>query len=309
LLAGSGPIERGEGGAVEFTRILTLGRDLYLDDHRIDGRPVLPFAVATELMAEAAAAGWPGWEVVAVRDVRLLKGVSVEGTGVPLRVSARPRAELGRVDEGPVLDLTIASGPDFRLAHYRATVEMGRDPGSVRGRWAAEVAVGAARALEGAGAFPMDVEEAYRSWLFHGPMFRGIVSIESIGPGGARAVLRPSDPRDCLGGEPAGDWLFDPVLVDSALQMQVLWARLHWDVTLLPHGVGEFRRFGPLRAGSTGSPRDIRYELRVRPESRAPMSHADHLFYDSEGGLLGLLAHVEGTGSRALNRLAGGASV
>ena len=29
-------------------------------------------------------------------------------------------------------------------------------------------------------------------------------------------------------------WLLDPVMLDSALQIQVLWARLQWEVTLLP---------------------------------------------------------------------------
>ena len=35
------------------------------------------------------------------------------------------------------------------------------------------------------------------------------------------------------------------------------------------------------------------------------MSHADHLFYDPDGRLLGILAGVEGIGSKAFNRLAG----
>jgi hypothetical protein len=256
-------------------------------------------------MAEVAAAGWPGWEVAAVRDVRLLKGITVEGARLPLRVAARPRVGSDPAAAAPTLDLTVSSGDEPRLVHYRAVVELGRDPGSARDRRAAEVA-GEAVALDGAGPMPMSVAEAYRSWLFHGPIFQGIVAIESIGPGGARAVLRPSSPRDCLRGGPGGDWLFDPVLVDSALQMQVLWARLHWDVTLLPFGAGEFRRFGPIGVESSGSrSREIRYELRIRPESRAPMSHADHLFYDPDGRLLGVLVGVEGTGSKALNRLAG----
>ena len=54
---------------------MDLERDLYLRDHRLDGRPVLPFAVALELMAEVAAAGWPDREVIAVRHVRLLRGI------------------------------------------------------------------------------------------------------------------------------------------------------------------------------------------------------------------------------------------
>ena len=147
--------------------------------------------MATELMAEVAAAGWPGWDVLAVREVRLLKGITVEGAGVPLKVMALPRAGAGAdpVAAGPTLDLTVSSGDAAGWSITRAVVELGRDPGSARDRRAAEVAGGAA-ALEGAGRMPMSVAEAYRSWLFHGPIFQGIVAIESIGPGGARAVLR-----------------------------------------------------------------------------------------------------------------------
>src|SRR2546423_62472 len=40
--------------SLEIVRTLDPEHDLYLQDHRLDGRPVLPFAVALELMAEVA---------------------------------------------------------------------------------------------------------------------------------------------------------------------------------------------------------------------------------------------------------------
>jgi hypothetical protein len=156
--------------------------------------------------------------------------------------------------------------------------------------------------LDGAGPLPMGVEGAYQEWLFHGPIFRGIEAIEAIGPKGARAILRPSSIGECLGGASTGEWLFDPVVIDCALQMQVIWTRLHWDVTLLPSGAREFRRFGPLRDESRG----LRHELRIRPENQAPLSHADHIIYGPDGRLLATITDMEGTGSQALNRLAGG---
>ena len=52
--------------------------------------------------------------------------------------------------------------------------------------------------------------------------------------------------------------------------------------------------------------RGIIYELRIRPESQTPMCHADHYFFAPDGLLLGVLSDAEGTGSSALNRLAGG---
>jgi len=244
-------------------------------------------------MAEVAAAGWPELEVIAARHVRLLRGISLDGDSMPLRVVARPQA--GPTDAGLLIDVSIISGtiPGKSTTERRSSWAGCRVPPQF---------VEAPEVLENAGPLPMDVEAAYREWLFHGPIFRGIASIEAIGPKGVRASLRASSIADCLGGDPSGEWLFDPIAVDSALQIQVIWTRLHWGVTLLPSGAQEFRRFGSIRDGS----RVLQHELRIRPESQAPLSHADHFFLGSDGRLLATITDMEGTGSKALNRLAGG---
>ena len=82
--------------------------------------------------------------------------------------------------------------------------------------------------------------------------------------------------------------------------MQVLWARLEWDVTLLPAQIGSYTRASAPRPGEL-----VRHELRIRPESAAPMCHADHWLYGADGRLLATLGDVVGVGTRALNRLTG----
>jgi hypothetical protein len=123
-----------------------------------------------------------------------------------------------------------------------------------------------------------------------------------MGLSGARSMLSSSTPSDCLSEMTRGEWLIDPVVVDCGLQVNVLWARQHWDVTLLPSSLARYRRFAPL---SQDAP--IRHELRINPETQAPIVRADHYFYSHEGTLLGVLEGMEGTGSRALNRLAAAA--
>lgn len=311
LLAATSRRSHGADGGLEIVRPLDPAHDLYLNDHRLEGHPVFPFAMAIELMAEVAAAGRPELEVRSVRQVRLLRGITVDQTGQPVRVTARPRVpEPGETARSSrYLDLTIASADDPRIVHYRGLVELGSrtsgaglEDSSWPGRetWT----------LDNAMPFPMSVADAYHTWLFHGPLFQGITAVEAIGPTGARATLRHSSPLVCLSGEPGGDWLIDPVVIDSALQMQLLWARLHWDVTLLPSSVQEYRRFSPLRSaprapGGANEAAGIRYELRIRPESQAPICHADHYFYGTDGQLLGALTDMMGVGSTALNRLAG----
>jgi NAD(P)-dependent dehydrogenase (short-subunit alcohol dehydrogenase family) len=310
LLRAAGVLSRGEG-LVELRRSIDVKVDHYLKDHRLDGRPVFPFAMAMELMAEVASAAWPSLDLLAIGDIRLHRGVVLREDKEDVRVVARIRSSdvaKGRGGESATirdLDVAILGAGDPHRVHYQASVRLGR-----RAEAEASVYVADPSLLEGGELKSMGVEEAYRDWLFHGPFFQGITSIEAIGPRGARAILRPSSARACLCGDAPGEWLIDPILVDSALQMQVLWARLHWDVTLLPARIAEFRLHGPGVAAPAAGPPDggateVCYELRIRPESQAPTCHADHYFSSLDGRLLGVLTGVEGTGSKALNRLAG----
>jgi Polyketide synthase dehydratase len=58
------------GGLTMLTE-LDPGRQAFLDDHRIDGTPVLPGVMGMEGFAEAAHALLPGWHVSALEDVDL----------------------------------------------------------------------------------------------------------------------------------------------------------------------------------------------------------------------------------------------
>jgi acyl transferase domain-containing protein/NAD(P)-dependent dehydrogenase (short-subunit alcohol dehydrogenase family) len=299
LVATSSEFARSSDG-VSMVRTLDPARDRYLNDHRIDGRPVLPFVVAMEMMAEAAAAGWPELEVSGLDSIRLLKGVTLTDGPTDLLVTLRPsaasNAARGRSRE-IALDALIASTDTPARPHYKATVLL-RRPGEP-----APAPKGAAP-LAVAGSLPMGLDEAYREWLFHGPIFKGIAVVDSIGPEGARARLRTSTPADCLADRPAGTWLLDPVMLDSALQIQVLWGRLHWDMTLLPNVFASYRIYGPRPADAAA--RGVRHEMRTRPGNVPPACVADHDFFDHEGHLFASLHGVEGTASRALNRIAQG---
>ncbi len=63
------------GEGVRVLADLDPGRQAFLNDHRIDGTPVLPGVMGIEAFAEAAAAILPGWHVAAVEDVDLLAPV------------------------------------------------------------------------------------------------------------------------------------------------------------------------------------------------------------------------------------------
>ena len=272
--------------------------DVYLRDHQIDGRPVLPFAMALELMAEVAAAGWPAYEVLELSQVRLLRGISVPADGCEVLISARATrgqtAGEASLPGGLLVDVTIVGhGAEPARPHYQARVRLGR-PADLAEKLPDAPPLGGAT-----GRLPLSLPHAYRDWLFHGPLFQHVSEVEAIGLAGARSTLRASIPSACVVGAAGAEWLIDPVVVDSALQVNVLWARHHWDMTILPGYLERYRRLGSLRGGP------LRHELRIRPDTRAPLVRADHYVYDANQRLQGVLYGMEGTGSSALNRLAG----
>jgi NAD(P)-dependent dehydrogenase (short-subunit alcohol dehydrogenase family) len=294
LLAGIALARQPDGG-FEALRALDPAVDRYLDDHRLDGRPVLPFAMALELMAEIAAAGWPALEVSAVHGVRMLRGVTVGDGPTTVRLAASPQAA---VRGGLSVEVTISAVADPGTVHYRALVDC-LSPGTDTPLTDALVPPLASLALP---LYPLTVPAAYDAYLFHGPLFRGIVTLDGLGPHGGRGTLRASDPTRCVRAPDGARWLIDPVVVDSALQVQVLWGRQAWDSTLLPTGLERYERRARL-----GAPGEIvRHEFRIRAGTRPPICHADHVFLDADGRVLGGLVNMVGAGSKALNRLAGG---
>ncbi|PRC55620.1 hypothetical protein C6A85_42775, partial [Mycobacterium sp. ITM-2017-0098] len=69
-------------------------------------------------------------------------------------------------------------------------------------------------------AWPMSVEDAYASPLFHGPQFAAIEHLDAFSPEGGTATLKGW--RDL--GWPEGNWAIDPTSADGGLQLAILWA-------------------------------------------------------------------------------------
>jgi hypothetical protein len=89
------------------------------------------------------------------------------------------------------------------------------------------------------------------------------------------------------------------VIFDSSLQLFLLWTRAELDKTTLPSRFLRYRRFGSL------SETKLRCYVRVLERSRDPLFFLDIAFVGPDGRLRGLLEGMEGTSSRALNRLVG----
>jgi NAD(P)-dependent dehydrogenase (short-subunit alcohol dehydrogenase family) len=286
LLKLNAKVSRRADGGIEVMRSVDPTSDIYLSDHQLDGRPVMPMAMMQELFAEAATLVRSGWSVTRVRDLRVLRGISFEKGPRTIRVTTTAAA-----DEGAVARIKVqAEVGEQGQIHDTAEVEISSQKLPTPKHQPLK--------LMNPRPLPLTVADAYEQWLFHGPIFAGIVEVEAVGENGVIAQIAPSTPRRCLVGSPAGDWLIDPVMVDSALQLIILWARVYLDMTPLPARLAAYHRYeGPIRE-------PVRCEATVRHVAGTPIIHADFRFIDARGVLVGWLEGLEGTCSKALNRLA-----
>jgi NAD(P)-dependent dehydrogenase (short-subunit alcohol dehydrogenase family) len=279
----------GTGGAVEVLRRLDPDQDLYLADHQLDGKPVLPAAMAMELMGEVVQAGWPEWQLTGVSSLRVLRGIVLENGPRMMRVLARPQTQSVGTDELSV-DVEISEPESATGRNYRATVHLGSQLPARDGHRVPQP--------KGLQPFPMTVEEAYERWLFHGPAFQAITSIEGVNDEWIVATFTPSSPDRCLK-HPVGSWLIDPVVVDCSFQLAIAWVRLHYDMTPLPARLGAWTRLGAAHSAS------LRCFLRAQPSAGGSVLTTQIVLADAENRVVGVLRDMEFSCSRALNRLGG----
>jgi hypothetical protein len=98
-----------------------------------------------------------------------------------------------------------------------------------------------------------------------------------------------------------GSWLIDPGVFDGALQMALLWTRLHHDRTPLPSGFRRFERYGPFGSG------EVLCTLETLSNT-GPILEFRLTFSDASGRVLARVEGQEAVASASLNRLGATAS-
>jgi acyl transferase domain-containing protein/NAD(P)H-dependent flavin oxidoreductase YrpB (nitropropane dioxygenase family)/NADP-dependent 3-hydroxy acid dehydrogenase YdfG len=265
-------------------------RHVYLRQHRIDGVPVLPAAAAMALMADAARTLWPSWKVVEAREFRLTKGVEMKEPARTLQVviTPPPYGSSDGFEVAAALQSELANGR--ALVHYRCVLRLEQQ---VQGEFARNAATHSAK--------KMTLSQAYDEFLFHGPCFQVIESINGLSDGGSLSRVRPSRPTEWLAGVPAehDQWVFDPALVDAAAQMALLWARTMRDQSCLP------TRFGRVARLRDTLPPRMRMDFELVPIDDPYLVRANVYFIDDAGQVVMLIEDMECVASAALNRLGG----
>jgi NAD(P)-dependent dehydrogenase (short-subunit alcohol dehydrogenase family) len=268
---------------------ISVDRDGYLADHRLDGRPVLPLAMAAEVVAEAAQLTRPGLDVVELRRFVLLQGVVAEENLVNLEVEVSPRA---KNDDG--VDAELRRQGSARAA-YRGHVVLG--PGLADGH--SSLGEGFARRdAHPDQSVAMSAQDVYRL-LFHGPTLRCIQEVWDLGATGCVARVRTSEPGRWSGGAVGRYWVLDPALLDAGPQLVIVWSRVLRGTTALPTRVELIRRHQPPVPGQL-----LTCRLAVHPDSDDRLVIADAEFASPDGHPVLTVRGLEAVAAPELNRLA-----
>ena len=258
----SGPLPLlGEVVALEPGRSLVARRridpdeDLYLHDHTFGGamsltdptlEPLLvaPLTISLELMAEAAALLLPNLLLTGMAGVRAHRWVQVdESAPTVLEIAARRLEESSQVRvEVREIDAAGAAG---------AMV--------IEGTMLFDAAYPAAPAPEPlALTNPLPPYRTARQmydekWMFHGPMFQGVSSLDSSGENGIAGTLEVLPTAGLIRSTQRPRLLTDLALLDAAGQLLGYWAkeRLSASFMVFPVRVAALHIYGPnLPAGT-----------------------------------------------------------
>jgi acyl transferase domain-containing protein/NAD(P)-dependent dehydrogenase (short-subunit alcohol dehydrogenase family) len=246
-----------------------------LSSHLVGGRPIVPVALMVEWFAHAALHGTIGPRFVGFDNLKILRPLALEG-GQPVTVVVMPAAD--------GLELRPAgTGKAFSRTRVELALELPAAPEPLSEEGLTETA------------YPHTVAEIYADKLFHGPHLQMIRSIAGWSKAGMVAELDSSARvKDLVAGFARTDWLADPLALDGALQLGILWGMVALEKPSLPMAIGGYRQF------QKRFPKDgVKAVLRiVSSASRKIVADVD--FVDREGKLVARCTHIEWTADASL---------
>ncbi|HCE66460.1 MAG TPA: beta-ketoacyl synthase, partial [Geobacter sp.] len=259
---------------------LTLGVADYpfLRSHVMDGKAVLPMAMVVEWLSHGALHGNPGFRFHGFNDLRICKGVIFEPDRPYTVQIMAGRAEKRDSLHIVTVELT-GSGTEGRpLLHAKGEIVLARQlPEGIR----------SIPELPSAPYIPLDGLVYNPKHLFHGPDLQGIQQIESCSAKGISAIVGTAPQPSAWIRQPfRSDWLSDPLVMDSAFQLMILWSFERFGSGSLPCFAGRYRQY------HDSFPREgVQILVRVTAE-REHGATADMEFLDRQTGKL--VARLEG---------------
>ena len=218
-----------------FSLTLTVDDYPFIRSHVIDGKAVLPMAMIVEWLAHGALHGNPGFRFHGFNDLRICKGVTFEQTSpCTLHVLAGRAEKLDSLHYVPV-ELTGTSSEGRSILHARAEIVLATKlPEGIRSIVDLPTTP-----------YPHVSAAIYgQERLFHGPELHGIVQIVGCSPKGISALVKAApEPSRWVKQPLRNSWITDPLVIDCAFQLMILWSFERFGSGSLPSFAGRYRQF------------------------------------------------------------------
>jgi len=223
----------------------------------------------------------PGLTLVGLDDLRVLSGIKLDGKPHPVKLMNGPSVRRDGLFEVPVALFNgnghNGSGP----VHSRARALLADTP---------PAAPAPPPPPAGLKPFPISPSEAYGRVLFHGKRLHGIRHIEGCSDQGMVARLAPApDPERWIRQPLRRHWITDPLVLDAAFQMAILWSHVQLGMVALPTRAKSYRQYCR-RFPADG----VTAEMRVVAATSRRLK-ADITFLDAQRQVVALLSGFETT--------------
>ncbi|MBU6452350.1 MAG: SDR family NAD(P)-dependent oxidoreductase [Cyanobacteria bacterium REEB67] len=273
---------------------------VYLQDHKFDGIPVMPMAVALEIMLEAAKSVYPDKHLVEVVDLDIPAGIVFQSEQKDFVVD---------VQTDPIAADTVSvqlTSLSPKKVHFRCKAIFSSEAPVLTGPVTTYLETEVENAFDKSKLTPSSTdlplpEDVYGKWLFHGPIFQGISAIHTLENDLVLGTVSGATPVNCVITADTTEWLVDPVLLDSSMQLAGIWARHFQDVTVLPTGFKKMHIYKTVGLDKATA----RVYL---GEGNAINLLCDLAIYDEAGQLAILVEGLGGIASKAFNRFSSSSS-
>ena len=216
-------------------REIDAGRCPVLQSHCLDGRPVVPLALITEWLAHSALHANPGLVLHGIDGLRLLKGIALDQNKKVIRLMAGGIKRNGQVYE---VDVEVRDGSQ-------------NGAGTVHSKAKAILAdyLPAAPHFDENGHFKPtpglpSLKDIYSRILFHGDALKGIEKIVRLSKSGMTAQIRCAPaPESWLHDPMRSRWIADPLVLDCAFQMAIIWCHEQQGLVSLPSYAHSYRQY------------------------------------------------------------------
>ena len=263
---------------LSFERTISVASHPFLKSHELGGRPVLPLAIIMEWMAHAAVHAHPGMIVTGISDVRSLHAVALDEAQIRVGFFAGQGTQDGQSMIVPAQVRLMQTDREVPCATATITLAPTRSrPPAIA--YSDEV---------GLRPYRVGAAEAYQELLFHGPHFHCIESLEGVSGAGIIARVKPAPAPERWMEEPLrSDWLTDPLAIDAALQLGILWCEEEAGEPSLPSRIGRYAQY------CQAFPRDGATAVLEIREHGAHRVTADVTFFSMDAAVLARLEDCE----------------